>query len=153
MAKTWQVVLATIAIFGAGLVTGGATAFGLVRWARNHPRDGGQPFAGQQRQGQLQQFGPQLMRNFEKQLDLTEDQKAKIDPIVRSTAFQLGRARREVQLTAALAIERMQDQISDFLTPEQRTKFAEMVAKQRERLQELRRQNQAQMLGARPAQP
>ena len=32
MAKTWQIILATVAIFAAGLVTGGATAIGVVRW-------------------------------------------------------------------------------------------------------------------------
>jgi hypothetical protein len=38
MAKTWQVILATVAIFLAGLVTGGATALGIVRWVVRHPR-------------------------------------------------------------------------------------------------------------------
>jgi Spy/CpxP family protein refolding chaperone len=152
MAKTWQVILATIAIFVAGLVTGGATAFGLVRWSRNHPR--AQPMGPlAARPGQPQQFGPQLMRSFERQLDLTDDQRAQIEPIVRRTASQLGRERREVQLTTALAIEKMQDEISNVLTPDQRTKFDELVAKQRQRLQELRQQNQAYMLGARQAQP
>ena len=105
------------------------------------------------RPGQPQQFGPQLMRSFERQLDLTDDQRAQIEPIVRRTASQLGRERREVQLTTALAIEKMQDEISNVLTPDQRTKFDELVAKQRQRLQELRQQNQAYMLGARQAQP
>src|SRR5271169_2405297 len=38
MAKTWQVVLATVAIFVAGLVTGAAFTLGAVRWVARHPR-------------------------------------------------------------------------------------------------------------------
>jgi Spy/CpxP family protein refolding chaperone len=151
MAKTWQVILATIAIFVAGLVTGGATAFGLVRWAHNHhPQPPGGPFGGHQ--GQPQTFGPQLMRNFEQQLDLTDAQRAQIDPIVKRTAGQLGRQRREVQLTTALAIEKMQDEIAGFLTPDQKVKFDELIAKQRQRFNEMREQNRAYMLGVRAAQ-
>jgi Spy/CpxP family protein refolding chaperone len=139
MAKTWQVVLATIAIFVAGLVTGGATALGIVKWVARHPRVNPAGMAlNPGRPGQVQQFGPQLMRSFVNQLDLTEEQRARIGPIVKRTVAQLGRERREVQLTSALAIEKMQDEIADVLTPEQRTKFEELIAQQRARLQQLR---------------
>jgi Spy/CpxP family protein refolding chaperone len=140
MVKTWQVVLATMAIFVAGLVSGAATAFGVVRWVANH-----RPLIAAQyisRPGQMQQFGPQLMRAFANKLDLTDDQKAAIDPIVKRTAQQLGRERREVQLSTAVAIEKMEDEIADVLTPGQRVKFEEMIAKQRERLQQFRLEQQ-----------
>src|ERR1700733_13081591 len=113
MAKTWQVILATVAIFVAGLVTGGATAFGAVRWVARHPRVNPAqmwgPFGMRQGSGQPQQIGPQLMLSFVKQLDLTDDQRSRIGPILRRTVIQLGRERREVQLNSALAIEQMQD--------------------------------------------
>jgi Spy/CpxP family protein refolding chaperone len=143
MAKTWQVILATVAIFVAGLVAGGASAFGFMRWATRHPRYNPAqmaPYAW--RQGQVQPLSPQLMRSFANQLDLTPMQRARILPIVRRTAGQLGRDRREVQLSAALSIERMQDEISAVLTPDQRAKFEELIGKQRARLQELRRNAQ-----------
>lgn len=143
MAKTWQVVLATIAIFVAGLVTGGATALGVVKWISRHPHGNwaGNPFMMGGRPDQPKPFGPQLMRSFENQLDLTEDQRAKIGPIVKRTVAQLGRERHEVQLTSALAIEKMQDEIAEILTPEQRTKFDELIARQRARLQEFKQSN------------
>ncbi|HZZ18010.1 MAG TPA: hypothetical protein VFE25_01510 [Opitutaceae bacterium] len=152
MAKTWQVVLATIAIFIGGLVTGAATAFGVVHWMGVH-----RPFIAAQffSRGQIQQMGPQLMRSFEEKLDLTDDQRAQIGPIVRRTANQLGRDRHEVQLTTALAIEKMQDEISTVLTPEQRVKFDALIAKQRERLQQFRKSKMqdSQGFGGHPAQP
>ncbi len=155
MAKTWQVILATIAIFAAGLVTGGATALGIVKWAARHPRSNGAggPFQFTGRNGQPQQFGPQLMRSFENQLDLTDDQRARIGPIVKRTVAQLGRERREVQLTSALAIERMQDEIADVLTPGQRSKFDELIAQQRARLQQFRQSQQQLQQGAPQAAP
>jgi Spy/CpxP family protein refolding chaperone len=151
VAKTWQIILATIAIFVAGLVTGGATAFGLVRWSRNHrQQQPANPYGA--RAGQPQPFGPQLMRNFAKQLDLTDAQRAQIEPIVKRTAGELGRQRREVQLTTALAIEKMQDQIAGLLTPDQKTKFEDLIAKQRAKFNELREQNRAYMQGLRTGQ-
>jgi Spy/CpxP family protein refolding chaperone len=139
MVKTWQVVLATVGIFIAGLVTGGATALGVVKWIARHPRfnAGAMPLVGP-RPGQVQQFGPQLMRSFANQLDLTDEQRSRIGPIVKSTATQLGRERREVQLTSALAIEKMQDEIAEILTPAQRVRFEMLIARQREKLQQLR---------------
>jgi Spy/CpxP family protein refolding chaperone len=147
MAKTWQVVLATIAIFVAGLVTGGATALGVAKWVARHPRANqtGNPFTLFGRNGQPLQMGPQLMRSFENRLDLTDEQRSRIGPIVKRTVAQLGRERREIQLTSALAIEKMQDDIADVLTPLQRSKFEELIAQQRSRLQQFRQlQQQAQ---------
>ena len=141
MMKTWQIILATIAIFVAGLVTGGATALGLAGWARNRasnsfPREnapGGR--SGQQ----MQAFGPQLMRNLANRLDLSPEQRARIGPIVKRAVQELARERREVQLESALLIEKMQDQISEVLTPDQRVKFEDLVRKQRDRLQQFKR--------------
>jgi Spy/CpxP family protein refolding chaperone len=140
MGKTWQVILATVAIFLAGLVTGGATALGVV-WVVRHramgPGQGG-PAGARQGASALQQFGPQLMRSFANQLDLSKEQRAKIMPIVRRTAGQLARDRREIQLTSVLAIEKMQDEIADILTPEQRTRFEDLIRQQRARLQQFK---------------
>lgn len=139
MVKSWQVVLATISIFIAGLVTGGATAIGVVKWNAHRHGSRQDPMVNlEARRSQVQSFGPQLIRSFVNQLDLTEDQRAKVGLIVRNTVTQLGHDRREVQLTAALAIEKMQDDIAVTLTPGQRSKFEELIAEQRARLQQLR---------------
>jgi len=123
MAKTWQIILATVAIFAAGLVTGGATAIGVVRWyARHRMMHGGQPGQFGPHPGQ----GPQLMRTFAYKLDLTPDQRKKIGAIV-------GRASRM-----------MHDEIGDILTPEQKVKFDELVSEQKARMQRFRLMQQQQ---------
>jgi Spy/CpxP family protein refolding chaperone len=147
MAKTWQVVLATVAIFLAGLVTGVAFTLGAVRWIARHPRVNPAqmfPYAQARPGAQPAQLGPQLMRSFINQLDLTDDQRAKIQPIVRRTVAQLARERREVQLNSALVIERMQDQIAELLTPDQRLKFEDLISQQRARIQQFRQRMQQQ---------
>jgi len=141
--KTWQVVLATVAIFLAGLVTGGATMLGVVGWVvRHRAMNGASAGALGQRLGfngaQAQAFTPQLMRSFANQLDLTPAQRARIMPIVRRTAGQLMRNRREIQLMSALAIEKMQDEIAGELTPLQRAKFESLISQQRARLKQFR---------------
>jgi Spy/CpxP family protein refolding chaperone len=130
MAKTWQIILATVAIFAAGLVTGGATAIGFVRWFAHHRMmmNGGQPGMFGQRPGQVQQMNAQLMRNFAMQLDLTKEQRKKVGDIMRR------------------GVKTMQDEISDILTPDQDAKFQELISQQRARLQ-LFRQNQMLMRG------
>jgi Spy/CpxP family protein refolding chaperone len=138
MAKTWQIILATVLIFVAGLVTGGATAIGVVRFIARHRAMNGGPGQFGQRPGQVQQMSPQLMRNFAMQLDLSRDQRMKVGAIMRRAA------------------KTMQDEISDILTPEQDAKFQDLIRLQRARLQ-LYRQNQMQMQqqaqGRAPAQP
>ncbi len=155
MARTWQVILATVVIFIAGLVTGGATAFGIVRWVGHHRGlNPGALAQGSPRAGQPMQFGPLQLRRLENKLDLTDEQRARIAPILNRTGEELGRDRREVQLRTALAIEKMQDDVAEALTPPQREKFEEMVAQQRARFQQLRRSLQQPPAQAdRPAEP
>ncbi len=153
MAKTWQVVLATVAIFVAGLVTGGATALGFVRWIVHHPRLNPAmmaPWTLRPGYGQVQQLSPRLMRSFVNRLDLSPEQRAKILPIVRRTALQLARDRREEQLTVALAIEKMQDEIAAELTPEQKVKFEDLIGRQRAAIQQIKQSGPAAPAGGAP---
>ncbi len=80
MAKTWQVVLATVAIFVAGLVTGGRD--GLRRRPLDgpppapRPRDEWRPSPCAPATPRSSSSVPQLMRSFVNQLDLTDEQRA-----------------------------------------------------------------------------
>src|ERR1017187_8853682 len=116
MGKTWQVILATVAIFLAGLVTGGATALGVVWVVRHRAMNAGQggAAAGQrQGAGAMQQFSPQLMRSFAKQPDLAPAQRARIMPIVGRPAGQRADERREAPLRAVHASKKMHAGIAE----------------------------------------
>ena len=169
MLKTWQVVLATVGIFIAGLVTGGAITLrvgSFVTARRGFDQEGfrnqtggggpgaqaGQGFGGAgngiggQRPNPEQPFGVQLIRRFANQLDLTPAQRRKIQPIVRTTGEELGRLSREAKLKAALALESMQDQIAAQLNPAQRARFEALLSQQRARLQEVINERNQQRL-------
>jgi hypothetical protein len=91
------------------------------------------------------------MRSFADKLDLSVEQRTRMMLIVRRTGGQLTRDRREIQLTSALLIEKMQDEIADILTPEQRTKFEDLIRQQRARLQQFKQGvQQQQPPGAQP---
>jgi Spy/CpxP family protein refolding chaperone len=165
MVKTWQVVLGTIVIFVAGLVTGGAVTLRLLGVREEHRRDdelraqiqGGavaaRMAAAARPAPQEPQFGPALIRRFATQLNLTPAQFRKINPIVGRTQEELGRLRRQVQLGSALAIERMQDEIAGQLTPDQRSRFEELLKRQRARLQALIDERQRRQNGGMPPAP
>ena len=142
MAKPWQVFLATAAIFVAGLVTGGATALGVVHWVGRHRKasqaEGTGPFGFRAPSLQPTAFGPQIMRGFEDRLDLSQEQRVRIAAIVRRAAWHLGRQRRETQLSSAVAMEHMQDEVASVLSPAQRLKFDELISEQRQRLQDVK---------------
>jgi|SRR5580658_2848390 hypothetical protein len=91
----------------------------------------------QQRQQPLappQQFGPELMRRFSNQLDLTQAQRQQLRPIVMESSEKLRRLRDETAHSAELLIENLQDQISAVLTPDQRARFDEMIERWREKV-------------------
>ena len=98
-----------------------------------------------------EQFGAQLMRRFSEQLDLTPEQRAKVQPMVDASAENLRRLRRDTAHTAELQIEQLEDQVAAVLTPEQRARFTELIRTQRERLQRFYREQQAR--SARPHNP
>lgn len=151
MDKPWKVILAFTGIFFAGTVTGVLVAprlFQKVVERRGQPPGSWtRSFAGQQQQPQL---GPQLFRRITVQLDLKPEQLEKINPIEQRTIEELRKTRRESQRTTEQIIEKMQEEVAATLTPEQRVKFDELVAKSRERMQNfLREQEQRNRGGGR----
>lgn len=129
MDKNWRVIFAFVGIFIAGAVSGLLLAPRVFNHVaeRRGPATGRAPAA-------VQQLGPQLFRRLTERLNLTEEQREKIKPIEVRTTEDLRRLRRETQHSTELALERMQDEISAILTPEQRVQFEEQIARSRERI-------------------
>jgi len=147
MDKSWRVIFAFIGIFAAGLVSGVLLApriFHTVVERRGEPGGPGRGPGGQQ-------MGPQLFRRLTDQLNLTAEQSEKIKPIELRTTEELRRLRRETQHSTELALERMQDEISAILTPEQRTQFQERIARGRERMKKFIQEQEGR--GARKGEP
>jgi Spy/CpxP family protein refolding chaperone len=125
MNKPWQVCLVLIAIFAAGGISGGLVAY---RVARRHAPPPPEVWVARQ------------IEHVARELQLTPEQKEHIQPIVKRTTEELGKLRRQSMPAVHSILERMETDIAEQLTPEQRTKF-EQILKQR---REARKQMQGQ---------
>lgn len=122
MDKTWKVVLAFIGIFAAGAIAGGLVT---LRMLNNF---------GPPRFGSPEQFGPQLMKRFTSKLELTAEQQGKIRPLITQAGEELHQMRRTTWTNSQAVVERVEGEINSLLTPEQKVKFEEIRAEQKERI-------------------
>jgi Spy/CpxP family protein refolding chaperone len=112
--KAWKVILATLAIFGAGLVVGGLVE---RRIADNAPLTlFSTPRSGQTR---LQS----LLRRMDRELALTPDQHAQIEKIIAARQEHTRELYKPVALEMNKQTASACEQIREVLTPEQQAKF------------------------------
>ena len=125
MNKPWKIILAFIGVFFAGAVIGGVVAVRFGREIAREPRP-------------MDRFEPMLMKRYANRLELTDEQRTKVREIVRTTEKELREMRSEGFKKAVAAGERMNAQIEQLLTPEQRGRLEELKQEMRERWKEER---------------
>jgi uncharacterized membrane protein len=118
--KPWKLVLLLLAIFLAGGVTG---ALVMKRFGRKMITDRPMP----------DQWAPLHMRRLVERLELQPEQVEQLRPIVRRNLEELGRLRNQSMGETKAVFERMEREIAEKLTPEQRVKFEELNRQMRER--------------------
>lgn len=79
-------------------------------------------------------FGPQQLKRFSSTLDLTEEQKVALAPIMDKAGEELRQLRRESFHQTTIIIEAMEAAVSELLTPVQREKLVVLQAEQRARM-------------------
>jgi Spy/CpxP family protein refolding chaperone len=120
MDKTWKLVLVLSGIFLAGVATG---AFATKRFGREWVTHRPGP----------DQWAPNHLKRLAERLDLKPEQIELIRPIVHRSMEELNRLRAESMAGTRTVFERMEKEISEQLTPEQRTKFEQLNREMRER--------------------
>ncbi len=132
--NTWKIILATMFIFGTGVVTGGL----LVRHSdgiRARPQTRSAARAAQPASPGGMRF--EFMRRMEKELALSPEQREQIDKILKESQD------RTRKVMAPYLREELQRTTADFreaLTPEQRQRFDELLKqKQQQRAREQHR--------------
>lgn len=130
--NTWKVILATMVIFGAGVVTGGL----LVRNTRiitpNPP-----PAAATQQPRPFFQGGPagfvrvDFLRRAERELALTGEQRDQIDQIIRESQERTKKLMEPISPQIREEMQQTKDKFLAVLTPEQKARFEEMLKQQR----------------------
>ena len=119
--RPWKLVLLLAGIFLAGMVSGALVMIRIGReMAVRRPLPG--------------QWAPQQMRRLAERLSLSPEQQETLRPIVRRNMQDLARVRNYTFQETGSILERMEREISDKLTPEQRGKFEQMNKEWRERL-------------------
>lgn len=137
--KPWKLILLLLAIFAAGGVTG---AFVTMRVGRKLIADRTMP----------EQWAPLHMRKLADRLNLQPEQVEQLRPIVRRNLEELGRLRNRCLADSRVVFERMEREVAEKLTPEQRVKFEELNRQMRERAKKLmpNRPNRPRSEGGRP---
>lgn len=126
MNRTVKLSLFCAGIFVCGAVAGGFAARKCIKPAK--PQETAQPG------GPQDGFGPQQLRRFSAELDLTEPQKAALLPILEKTGEELRQLRRESFRQTSAVIEAMEASVAQLLTPAQREKLAVLQTEQRARM-------------------
>ncbi len=132
--NTWKPILAALVIFAAGVVTGGLTV-NLRKPAAKKP-------VAMPREGQLRE----LSRRMQAELDLTPEQRGRIETIIHDSQDRVKLLREEVGQKTSEEFREMRQKIRDELTPEQRKKFAEIMKQHDDR-------NKRDERTARPSSP
>jgi Spy/CpxP family protein refolding chaperone len=126
MNRTVKLSLFCTGIFVCGAVAGGFAARKCIKPSK--PQETAQPG------GPQDGFGPQQLRRFTTELELTEPQKASLLPILEKTGEELRQLRRESFRQTSAVIEAMEASVAELLTPAQREKLAVLQAEQRARM-------------------
>ena len=117
--NTWKPILAALVIFAAGVVTGGLTVNLRKQPAAKKP-------VAMPREGQLRE----LSRRMQAELDLTPEQRERIEAIIHDSQERVKMLRDEI---GQKEFREMRQKIRSELTPEQRKKFAEIMQRHDER--------------------
>ena len=136
--NTWKVILATMVIFGTGVVTGGL----LVRHVE-HGRDRRPQRTGSAvRQAQPPSPGMlrfEFLRRMQRELDLTPEQREPIDRILKEGQDRMKKLMETVEPRRREELKKTIDEFRAVLTPEQQTRFDDLLKQQQQRAREQRK--------------
>lgn len=123
MDKPWKLILLLAGIFIAGVVAGG---LGTIGWGHRLWRERPQ-----------QEWPERRMGVLVERLDLTPAQMEKVRPILRRGFQELNQLRFQALTDSRAVVKRMEQDVADVLTPEQRDKYEQMKNESRERFRKL----------------
>ena len=150
MNQTWKAILAFTGIFIAGAVFGGFLTL------RFYPQPEPAARTARPLPTSLDQITPQILRRLAHRLELTEEQKEKIRPIIAEADREMRRLRQEGFRATMTVSKQMYAQLARELTPEQAEKLEQMQREMRERVLEDRQRRWGErppMPGERPTPP
>ena len=131
MVNTWKIILATIVIFGAGVVTGGllVSHSDRVRGPRPRPQPttGAPPWFVRDFEANIDQRRVEFLLRATRELKLTADQRQRIDKVVQESQERTRQLWDQVTPQMRKELTDTKDKILAVLTPEQQTRFQELL--------------------------
>jgi len=135
--NSWKVILATMVIFGTGVVTGSLLVRSVERSWEHRPQRVGAAV----RQGQLSAAGLmriELLRRLERELELTTEQRESVDRILRGGQERMKKLMQTVEPRRREEYRKTVEEFRAVLTPEQRKRL-DTLLKQQQRAREQRK--------------
>jgi hypothetical protein len=130
--NSWRVILATMVIFGAGVVTGGLLVqhsdSGRARQAVVEPTSGAQP--GPPRTAPyILAYSSRLdfLRRLQRDLDLTPEQGDRIDKLLRQSQVNIVESWQWAEADTGDVLQWTKDEFRKVLTPVQQARFDELL--------------------------
>jgi len=127
--NTWKIILATMLIFGTGVVTGALVV-------RNSDRGQGPLRPRNISQARpVGTFSPgglrlEFLRRAQRDLDLNPEQRERIDKLLKESQERTRKIMEPVAPDLRAELQRTKEEFQQVLTPEQRMRFEELMKKQ-----------------------
>ncbi len=135
--NAWKVILATVVIFGAGVVTGlllGPHSRGLVSSSAQPGSSTGHPTQSGPSGGLKLEF----LRRMQRELGLTPEQRQRVEAIISQGQERTRKLMEPIAPQLREELQKAKQEFCEVLTPEQRTRF-DQLWKQRQHSPEQRR--------------
>jgi len=134
--NNWKVILATMVIFGTGVITGGLLVRNSDRMLVRHLRQ--QPTTARPTPTGYTSTRLDFLRRAERELQLTTEQRDRTEKILHDGQERLKAAMEPVAGNIREELTRTREEFQAVLTPEQKAKFDELL-KQQQRPRDARR--------------
>jgi len=135
--SSWKVILATMVIFGTGVVTGGLLVHHAQRGRDRHPQRAGAVV----RPAQAVSPGMlriEFLRRAERELNLTPGQREPIDKVLKEGQERMKKLMETIEPRRREEYKRTLEEFRALLTPEQRQRF-DALLKQQQRARDQRK--------------
>ncbi len=122
--NSWKVILATVVIFAAGVLTGG-----IVTWELQQANLMRRPRLNRPQPASPGGLRFEFLRRAQRELDLSVEQRERVDKMLKESQERMRGIMEPVSPQVRAEMQRTKEQFRNVLTPEQQKRFDELLRK------------------------